>query len=212
MRILSALLTIAGAALLAGGIYLLQPFAPDLDLHRAGSPLIELPVTDRPAHRVLKLRIPDDRMWRTLEKELGQPQFFVGGVGSRNMLLCAKALDLTVIVSSGGRRIPVRKVGDVAYGYSSECEEVGFEFGARAGQQVDIEVTTLGFEEPGASSLVVLPVWQRSLKDVGVGVDIEREFSWLFKTIAAIGAAMLASGIIIIILRRKRGKRSIASF
>jgi hypothetical protein len=214
VRIVSALLIILGALLLAVAVYIYQPPQPYLDLHRAGSPLIELPVTDQPTHQVLKLRIPDDPAWKTLERELGQPQFLVGGVvfhNHLNHLLCPKAIALIVIVSTAGHPIPVRKADGDPEGYSSECEDVGFEFSATAGEQVEIEVSTRGFEEPGASDVDVVPVWPKSLKDAGVGADLEPLFRRVFWTTTTTGAVLLAAGIMIILIRRKRRKRSIAS-
>lgn len=207
MRILSALLIILGALLLAAGIYIYQPPEPYLDLQRAAAPLIDVPVSGEATHQVLKIRIPDDPMWKTLETELGRPQFFIGAVvfyDRLNHLLCAKAMNLAVTISSAGGPIPVRKSGgNIPEYYSSECRDVGFDFSARNGEHVDIEVSTR-FDELTAFNIQVVPVWPKPIKDATVGADLEPLFRRLFWILATTGAILLAAGITITLIRRKR--------
>lgn len=206
---LSALLIILGAVLLAAGIFFPMHSGPDLaDLHRSGVPLIDLPVTGLATHQLLKLRIPDDPMWKRMERELGQPEYLVGGVGSwnsTNHLLCAKAIRLTVTVSSGGHPIPLRN-GRIPYAYSAECADVGFDFSARAGEHVDIEISTRT-DQPAAFDLEVMPVWPTEIKDFYVGALPDENFTLLCNAVAAVGALLLAAGITIILIRRKRSRR-----
>lgn len=212
MRILSGLLIILGALLLAAGIYIYQPPRPYLDLHRAGSPLIDVPVTGQAMQQAHKVRIPDDPMWKTLERELGQPQFFIGGVAfynHSNHVLCAKTIGLTVTVSSDGHPIPLQS-GDIPYAYnSSNCAEAGFDFSARNGECVEIEISTRS-DEPTMFDVKVVPVWPTSIKDAYIGAELEPLFRRLFWTLTTTGAVLLAAGITIILMRRKRAERSIA--
>lgn len=210
VRLLSALLIIAGALLLAAGIYIYQPPRPYLDLHRAGSPLIDVPATGQETHQVLKLHIPDDPAWMALERNLGQPHFFIGGVGFQNKVLCAETMKLAVTLSSAGRPIPLQK-GHFPYAYSStDCKDIGFDFSARNGEHVEIEISTR-FEEPTAFDIEVVPLWPKPIKDAGVGVALEPLFRRVFWALITTGAVLLAAGVIILIVRRNRGNSSIAS-
>jgi hypothetical protein len=210
VRILSVLLILLGAVLLAGGIYLQWPSGPDfVDLHRAATPLIDVPLTVQATHRTFKLRIPDDPTWERLERELGQPHFFIGGVGYRNTLLCIKTMNLAVTISSAGRPIPLHK-GYVPEGFNTElapCGDVGFDFSARDGEPLNIEIS-MRFDEPTAFDFEVVAVWPTAIKDASVGASLHNDLDWIFRTVAAVGAALLATGITIIVIRRKRRKRS----
>lgn len=186
------------------------PFGPDLaDLDRATARLIDVPITGQAIHQMLKIRIPDDPTWKRLERELGQPQFFIGGVGFQNTVLCAEAMNLAVTISSAGGRIPLQQ-SHFPYGYSStDCTNIGFDFSAGNGEHVSIEISTRS-DEPTAFDIEVVSVWPEPIKDATVGALFQRDFDRIFRTVAAIGAVMLAAGISIIVIRRKRRRRSIA--
>ncbi len=181
------------------------------DLETALSPLLTVSgeqIGSMP--RSWKTKIPQGAAWKRLQQRLGGPTYLITVIQNREFnhqfIQCLPDMDLRVQVWVSHVPIDLKPTRLHPYGFDSDCLDTGLSFEAKPGNDVELLLQSTGDKVNFSHDLLLLPVWQASMKDKLVGRELADEFWTSWKVVSLLGGLLSATGLVALRVVSKTAK------